>query len=82
MTLWCIEQQVPLRRGSLELGTQPFMHWTPLPHFGSHVSRLAAMRAYVEEMDPGYQSAPDRMIRGQWRAWARNMGLRTARASA
>lgn len=82
MPPWCIERQEPLRRGSFECGTPPVMRWLPTPHFGTHPTRLAAMRAYVEEMDPDFRNAPDQLIRAQWRAWARSAGLRTARAPA
>lgn len=77
---WRIETQKPLIRGSLADGTAPVMHWVPAPYFGQHHRRLDAMRAYVQEMDPGYRGAPARIIRGQWRAWARSSGLRTVRA--
>ena len=76
---WIVEQQKPVIRGSVDLGTQPIMEWRPQLGYGYHPSRLSAMRAYIETGDPDYCSAPDRIIRGHWRCIARSSQLRTAR---
>lgn len=80
-SLWRIEQLKPLVRGSIEHGTAPVMHWVQADCWGVHPSRLRAMRAYVEGVDPDFSGAPDRLIRLQWRAWARSSGVRTAPAN-
>jgi hypothetical protein len=75
---WIVEQQKPVVRGSIDLGTQPVMEWRPQLGYGYHSSRLSAMRAYIEAGDPDYCSASDRIIRGHWRCIARSSQLRTA----
>jgi hypothetical protein len=80
VALWRVEQLKPLVRGSIEHGTAPVMGWTPAECWGIHPSRVRAMRACVEGLDPDFTGAPDGLIRAQWRNWARSMGLRTAPA--
>jgi hypothetical protein len=80
--MFCIQQQKPLIRGSLEFNTAPVTEWRYEPHWGHHPTRLAAMRRYIEELDPDWKGAPDDMIRRQWRAWSRSHHVRTAPAVA
>lgn len=80
--MFCIQQQKPLIRGSIEHGTTPTMEWHCVPYWGHHPTRLAAMRRYIEELDPDWKGAPDDQIRRQWRAWSRSHNVRTAPAAA
>lgn len=79
MTCWIVQQKKPVKRGSIADGTAPVLEWRDMPAFGRHPSRLAAMRSYVETVDPDFIGALDRQIRGQWRAFARSIGVRTVR---
>jgi hypothetical protein len=80
--MYCIQEKKACTRGSIEHGAPPVMQWVTRSYWGSFPTRLAAMRRYVEEMDPGFAGAPDSLIRMQWKGWARSSGLRTVRLEA
>ena len=80
MTVYHIQTQKAERRGSIEHGTQATMTWISQPYWGEHSTPVAAMRRYIEEVDPSTKGMPDDWMRRQWRAWARSQGLRTVRS--
>ncbi len=64
-----------IKRGSLEKGTAPVIGFEAEPRYGEHVNPTDAKRAFIEEFDPRFKGAPDRLIDGEWHAVSGNMQM-------
>lgn len=77
--MWLIAEPHVQKRVSVYGNGVPVVEYVATDRYGRHVTRLGAMRRYLELMDRDLAGASDKMIRLHWRVAVRNGRVKCVR---